>query len=267
MNRVAARVAGLLSGLLLAVLGAWVLPATASACDCAGISTRRAIREADAVFRGTVTDTDDVGRRGDARTDVRFRVDTVWKGSVHADQVVATPRVSARCGLEPEVGSTWVVFALDSVEGRGDEAVARLTTTLCSGNVASGTAPPLLGPGRAPLTGSSDRDERAIRADRVLSRWLTAGGVAGAVVLDAPSAGRGGSGLTFDWTLAHAARCAHPDRNLVLAGGLTPDNVAAAVRGVTPWSVDVASGVEATPGVKDPAKVAAFIAAVRAADR
>jgi hypothetical protein len=183
MNRVAARAAGLLSCLLLAVLGAWVLPATASACECAGISTRRALRQADAVFRGTVTDTDGVGRRGDARTDVRFRVDTVWKGSVHADQVVATPRESARCGLEPEVGSTWVVFALDSIEGHGDDAVARLTTTLCSGNVASGTAPAVLGPGRPPLDGSSDREERANRADRALTRWLTAGGVAGAVVL------------------------------------------------------------------------------------
>jgi phosphoribosylanthranilate isomerase len=72
----------------------------------------------------------------------------------------------------------------------------------------------------------------------------------------------GGSGQLAD--LALAARLAARHR-LLLAGGLTPDNVAAAIRTVRPWGVDAASGVEAAPGKKDPAKVRAFVQAAKAA--
>ena len=84
-----------------------------------------------------------------------------------------------------------------------------------------------------------------------------------AILLDAPVAGRGGAGVRFDHAIAREARERHPARNLVLAGGLDPSNVAAAIALVEPWAVDVASGVETAPGVKDAAKVAAFVAAVR----
>jgi phosphoribosylanthranilate isomerase len=85
---------------------------------------------------------------------------------------------------------------------------------------------------------------------------------ADAHVLDAPSAGRGGSGTQFDW--AHAQAAVALGHRIVLAGGLSADNVADAVRFVRPWAVDVASGVESAPGVKDAAKVRAFVAAARA---
>ncbi|HSK00225.1 MAG TPA: phosphoribosylanthranilate isomerase, partial [Kofleriaceae bacterium] len=88
-----------------------------------------------------------------------------------------------------------------------------------------------------------------------------------AILLDTPTPGKGGSGIAFDWSLARAARAADPTRRIVLAGGLHPGNVAAAIAAVGPWAVDVASGVEAAPGVKDAARVAAFIAAARAAAR
>lgn len=75
----------------------------------------------------------------------------------------------------------------------------------------------------------------------------------------------GGSGETMDWTLGAEAVKRWPDRQILLAGGLTPENVADAVRQVHPAGVDVASGVESAPGRKDLAKVRAFIEAVRSA--
>ena len=87
---------------------------------------------------------------------------------------------------------------------------------------------------------------------------------AATVLLEAE--GRGGRGVSPD--RARAAALARRVR-LVLAGGLTPENVGAAIAAVRPYAVDVSSGVESSPGVKDPRRIAAFIAAVRraAADR
>jgi phosphoribosylanthranilate isomerase len=72
-----------------------------------------------------------------------------------------------------------------------------------------------------------------------------------------------GSGEVFDWSLAEGAPVG---RRFVLAGGLTPANVAEAVERVRPWGVDVSSGVEASPGRKDPVKVRDFIRNARAAE-
>jgi phosphoribosylanthranilate isomerase len=72
--------------------------------------------------------------------------------------------------------------------------------------------------------------------------------------------GRGGSGRPWDWELIAQRRSQVP---VILAGGLTADTVAEAIAAVRPWGVDVASGVESAPGVKDPAKVEAFIAAAQ----
>ena len=84
-----------------------------------------------------------------------------------------------------------------------------------------------------------------------------------AFLLDTYVAGRpGGTGETFDWRLA---RDAPPGARVVLAGGLTPDNVVEAMRTARAWGVDVSSGVEARPGRKDHDKVRRFIAAAKQA--
>ncbi len=88
---------------------------------------------------------------------------------------------------------------------------------------------------------------------------------ASAYLLDARVAGKqGGTGVALDWSIA--ARATALGR-IILAGGLTPDNVTEAIRRVHPYAVDVSSGVESAPGRKDPAKVRAFIAAARGVSR
>jgi phosphoribosylanthranilate isomerase len=72
---------------------------------------------------------------------------------------------------------------------------------------------------------------------------------------------RGGTGETFDWRMLSRRSTDVP---LIMSGGLNPDNVAEAIAATDPFAVDVASGVELSPGVKDPVKVKAFAAAVRA---
>jgi phosphoribosylanthranilate isomerase len=82
-------------------------------------------------------------------------------------------------------------------------------------------------------------------------------------LLDAHAAGlRGGTGETFDWALVNERRGGVP---LVVSGGLTPENVGGAIAATRPFAVDVASGTEAEPGRKDPARLEAFFDAVRAA--
>jgi phosphoribosylanthranilate isomerase len=83
---------------------------------------------------------------------------------------------------------------------------------------------------------------------------------ADAILLDNPTPG---SGQVFDWALASEVPTG---LKVIIAGGLTPDNVGGAVGAVQPWGVDVVTGVEKEPGHKDPVKLRAFVAAARAAE-
>ena len=96
-------------------------------------------------------------------------------------------------------------------------------------------------------------------ASRVMEAWPSGT----PLLLDAADRERrGGTGVTVDWQ--HAAALAR-QRRVILAGGLTPENVADAIETVNPYGVDVSSGVEAAPGVKDVQKVARFLENARAA--
>lgn len=106
-----------------------------------------------------------------------------------------------------------------------------------------------------------------VKADLVMCEKF--GRVPEALLIDAVAPGEyGGTGRQLDWdSLGDRIEILNFDRpepiKLILAGGLTPDNVAEAIRVVRPYGVDVASGVESSPGQKDPDKVRAFIAAAK----
>lgn len=105
--------------------------------------------------------------------------------------------------------------------------------------------------------GSLDAIRRFVNSARELGRPPAA------VLLDAFVPGEvGGTGRTAPWDLLAGF---DPGVPVILAGGLTPENVVDAIRAVRPWGVDVASGVESAPGKKDPGKVRAFIQAAKAA--
>ena len=91
-------------------------------------------------------------------------------------------------------------------------------------------------------------------------RYVGAGDVT-SLLLDGAAPGYGGGGVGFDWSLV--ARLAEAGVPVLVAGGLHPGNVQEAVRATRPYGVDVASGVEASPGIKDADAVRAFVRAVR----
>jgi phosphoribosylanthranilate isomerase len=102
-----------------------------------------------------------------------------------------------------------------------------------------------------------------VREDEALGDFNDYGTAVDAFLLDTHVSGRpGGTGKTFDWSVATEAK---KHGNIILAGGLNPDNVASAIRAVRPYGVDASSGLEQKPGVKDHDKVARFIRAVRCA--
>lgn len=110
------------------------------------------------------------------------------------------------------------------------------------------------------------------RFGETLHRWRAAPALTNlkGLVLETAGTGRaGGTGVANDWDTVRRHQAAGDFAGLppiIAAGGLTPETVAAVVRNVRPWAVDVSSGVEDSPGRKSVGRIAAFVAAVRAAD-
>ena len=137
-----------------------------------------------------------------------------------------------------EIERVQAALHLDAIQLHGDEPPA----------MTQGFAVPVIRTLKLCAAGDASRALADVRADYYLCE-----GDAGAAY--------GGAGASFDWEWALEV----PRERLIVAGGLTPDNVAAAVRALRPFAVDVASGVESAPGVKDPARMAALVAHAKAA--
>jgi phosphoribosylanthranilate isomerase len=153
------------------------------------------------------------------------------KGRIELVAVVANPTDAEVKSLRSELGIEWLQL-------HGEEPAARLSRLL---------------PHAFKAVAIEDAADARKAASFPGERLLVDTKVSGA---------SGGTGKVFDWQLVTDLVGA---RQLILAGGLTPKNVAAAVRVLAPYGVDVASGVEFVPGVKDPELVTAFILAVRSA--
>lgn len=146
----------------------------------------------------------------------------------------------------PYLGRVGVFLDQGEVEIREAVAAARLTAVQLHGDVPDDVA--------ASLRGDGLRVVRAMRFEEGLEPATFERRPWDAVMLDGL---RPGSGTAFDWTAASAWR-GWP--RLILAGGLRPDTVAEAIAALRPYAVDVATGVEAAPGEKDPDAVASFVA-------
>ena len=144
---------------------------------------------------------------------------------------------------------------------------AKLTAVQAYGRLASdlvGSSPvrDRLGKIKVILAGTAEQMQRLLLTERSKAAFDS-------VLIDSGSgAVPGGTGQTFDWDSAtQTIQRMNGRLPVIVAGGLTPSNVGEAIRCFQPFGVDVASGVEASPGKKDPEKVRAFVRAVRQADR
>ncbi len=184
----------------------------------------------------------------------------LWPGSKRAVAAETVANIAATLRARPGCPLLVGVF-VDEEPARAAELLARCGLDLAQ---LSGEEPPAhVGDPASPLYG---RAYKALRPSSLAeaeaeAEWYAAPDAADgrpALLLDSyHPVLRGGTGETGDWAVAAALAAQEP--HLMLAGGLTPDNVGEAVRRVRPFAVDVASGVEAAPGQKDPAKVRAFI--------
>lgn len=174
----------------------------------------------------------------------------LWPGSKRAIELdrlaelaARVPAFVTRVGLFVDPEPEWVARAaehLDLLQFHGDESPSRCAAS-----------------GRPWIKALRMRDGLDLHA------LAAAHDGARALLLDAYRPGvPGGTGATFDWSRIPAGLA----KPVILAGGLTPDNVAEAVARVQPFAVDVSGGVEAAPGVKDAGRIAAFLQAVRRGD-
>jgi phosphoribosylanthranilate isomerase len=179
----------------------------------------------------------------------------LWPGSERRCDPAEAARIAAELRRQAEIAGVFVNQPLDEVIGLAEGIGLSLVQlhgdegpSFCA-EVARRTGAKVIKAARI-RSGSDVQAMEAFHTDFHL--------------LDTHRAGLyGGTGETFDWELVRLRRTSVP---LILSGGLTPENVAAAIAAVHPFAVDVASGTEASPGIKDPAKLRAFAEAVHGAE-
>jgi phosphoribosylanthranilate isomerase len=169
--------------------------------------------------------------------------------------MAAVPAFVTKVGLFVNAGTADVVqtvqsTGLDLIQFHGDE-----TPEFCESTARAAERPYIRAFGVAPHSSSAD-----------LLNLMSAYPNAKAFLFDTASAGYGGSGKSFEWSVLQPLAKNVPAPPLVLSGGLNAQNVAEAIRQVRPFAVDVSSGIESAKGIKDAQKIAQFVAAVRAAD-
>jgi len=192
----------------------------------------------------------------DARVAVEAGADAIgfvfWPGSPRRIDVDRAREIGA--DLPAGVVRVGVFVDASGEELQRVAEAAHLDLLQLHGDEQPGTLPALCRPAWKALRVGSALTPHELR------RW--AGRVSGVLLDTQAAAVRGGSGQSFDWSLARGAR--EHVGFLMLAGGLNADNVRRAIELVQPDGVDVSSGIEVSPGRKDAAKVRAFVAAARA---
>jgi phosphoribosylanthranilate isomerase len=210
------------------------------------------------------TNLEDAARAAELGADAVGFVFAESKRQVTAAQVAAiTPH------LPDKVERVGVFYSRDANEIAGVVAEAGLTAVQLHGGLDEALIDLLAGRVRIIQTlhwvvGAEGAAERLMEE----LRRIAAGGVVDRVLIDSKvgSAG-GGTGIAFDWPAARAVFAAAPaGLRLIVAGGLRQENVAEAIAQLRPFGVDVASGVEASPGRKDHARLARFIENARGAE-
>lgn len=193
-------------------------------------------------------------REQDVRDALDAGVDALGFNLARGPRRIDVARAAQLAALVPPLVQAVALF----VDADEDAILAAIAATRCSAVQLHGDEPPELAERlrRRVIVIKAFRIAAAADLERVR------GYPADAYLLDAAVAGaHGGTGTTWDHRLLAGRDLGAP---LILAGGLTPANVAAAVAAARPWAVDTASGVESAPGVKDAAQMRAFVAAARA---
>ncbi|MCB9673784.1 MAG: phosphoribosylanthranilate isomerase [Alphaproteobacteria bacterium] len=192
--------------------------------------------------------------------DVKAAVDAgaTAVGFVFTESVRRVTPAEARALIEAVPHGVEAIAVFDDI---GDtELIAKVLDLGIDGVQAPEPPPGLARAGAFFLRSVPDGDDLEARLGEPNVGTILSGSLRGCVLVD--SAFGGGSGRVADWERVELASAGHP---VVLAGGLTPENVAEAIRTVRPIGVDVSSGVERAPGQKDPERIRAFVKAAKEA--